>query len=649
MESSTKQLARHPFKIGQRIADRYTVRGFLGSGTMGWVLKVSDEALDGAPVALKILYPHLSRDRNCVERFRAEVVLARQLSHPSIIHVHDLSESADGELFLAMEFIDGTNLAEILADRRGKGLPFDEAMFILVRVAEGLLYAHQQGIVHRDLKPANILIGADGAVKLSDFGLAKSFQQEFGLTRTGEALGTPLYMAPEQFNDAAVDQRSDIYAFGILAFETLAGNPPFRDEGFFELARHHNESPLPPLTTASSAAPQWLQELIQQCCAKAPADRPLSVADFLPVLQQQLPLQAQLRHTLARKRRARRLTRRGQMRGFVVAAILLVVAIFEAGYAQQNFRTFVASNVLAFEFDVGVELTPLKKLLRIEGSLLRPHSAFELIRSRRIRDLESMLTACSLVRLENPRRFPMLAMIRDEKGATVLHRAMETNSAEMVNPFLAAEVDFSKRDAAGDNVVTAAVRNHWLKSLRALHSNRRFNPEIPAKDGDRPLHLAVKNRDLLTIELLLHKYANPDARNRAGLAPLHLAIDAGDIGVVRQLLKLGGPDLSIQDPRGRTPLIYLLTGDQDREKLVEIASLLLDEVDRAADLDARDHEGRTALMYAAMRGEEALVARLLQRGADRSARDQSGTSALEHGAPYPEIVRMLTASADDAR
>ncbi len=648
MDHATKQFTRHPFKIGQRIADRYTVRGYLGSGSVGWVLKVSDEALDGAPVALKVLYPHLTRDPNAVERFRAEVVLARQLSHPSIIHVHDLIESGDGELCLAMEHIEGTSLADILAERRGKGLPFDEAMLILVRIAEGLLYAHQQGIVHRDLKPANILIGVDGSVKLSDFGLAKSFQQEFGLTRTGEALGTPLYMAPEQFADARVDQRTDIYAFGVLAFETLSGHPPFADEGFFELARQHTERPLPKLTLGGAPAPEWCADLVERCCAKKAEDRPLSVGDFLPELQRQLPLQTQLRQLTQRKRRPRGgLTRRGQLRALSVGLLLLMVGLFEAGYSQDNFRTFVASNVLAFEFDLGTELPVVKTLLRIKGSLLRPQSVFELLTLQDRKHLKAMLEGRMALRRANLTNIQPLSSLRDANGSTLLHRAIELNIPEILTAFRDVDIEMDRRDTSGETPFTAAIKHRKIKALRALALNARFEADSPNRDGDRPIHIATKLADLAALEIIVWRRGNIDARNRAGMTAIHIAIANGDMPTLRALLRMYNPNLAVQNYDGETPLIFLLTREVFPAELPEVVKLLIDKMPILDDLNARDHQGRTALIHAARRGQPEIVSILLRRWVDRNARDQFGKTAADYA--DPESLRLLTGGASDAK
>ena len=629
MEVVPKQIIRHPFKVGQRLADRYVVQKILGSGSMGWVLKVADEELEGTSIALKVLYPHLSKDSVSVARFRGEVLLARQLSHPSIIHVHDLSEGTAAGLFLAMEYIEGSSLAEILAERHGKGLPFDEALYVLTKVAEGLLYAHQQGIVHRDLKPGNILVGSDASVKIGDFGLAKSFQQELGLTRTGEALGSPLYMAPEQFEAKAIDQRADIYAFGILAFELLTGRPPFDDDGFFELARQHLEAPLPTITTIDGNTTAWLVEIINRCCAKAPADRPNSIDEFLPLLRQQLPLKTTLR--LAKGKRLRRQrTRKAQIRRLIAAAVVVGVGLFTAQYTLfPEFRIEVASSLLRMEYELKLELTPLKALLGIRGSLLRPESAFALVREDQSLNLKSLLEGSTRLRTIHP-DYRVLALIKDSNGSTLLHRAVELNSQELVDAFYDSGASYTSRDGNGETPATLAVKLRHLKALRSLVEQPRFSADTTDMQGNSPLHLAVKNRDLMAIQILQRAHANPDSRTNDGFSATHLAIAIGDEAIISELLTSGKPNLTVQDSKGRTPLVALLAIDIPEDRRHSILKLLLTNIKITADLNALDHEGRSALIHAVLKGDEQSVALLIAAGADSARRDTFGKQAQDY-------------------
>ena len=642
METGTKQSARHPFKIGQRIADRYVVRGLLGSGSMGWVLKVADDELNGEPVALKILYPHLSRDSSSVARFHAEVLLARQLSHPSIVHVHDLSELEDGGMFIAMEFIDGMSLAEILGKSQGEGLPFQEGLFILAKVAEGLLYAHQRGIIHRDLKPANLLIGRDGSIKIGDFGLAKSFAQELGLTRTGETLGTPLYMAPEQFEGSPVDQRTDIYAFGILAFEVLTGRPPFKDSGFFELARQHIEDPLPRLDDTDPPVPEWCCEIIANCCAKAPAERPLSMSDILPIMLERLPQSTPPPNILNTKRKTSRFLGSIPIRKLILPILVMTAVIEQVATSPELVRPYIVSAIFTVESDFEIEMAPLKFLFGVKGSMLQPESAFELIRPEYAGDLKNLIQASINVAGTTAKR-PNIIHIKDSAGSTLLHRAVEQDSRELVDAFDDSGVGFSVRDAAQETPVTLAVKSHRINALRGMAINRRFEAETPDGNGDRPLHIAVRNRDDVATQILLLNNANPDARNRGGLTAMHLAVTSGSETLVSELLRSGNPDMSIPDRDGRTALMRLILADIPRERALKIAEQVMDATALGEDLNARDHDGRTALIHAAIKGDAQLVAMLTARGARQTARDDTNKSAEQYAleAGRRDIVSLL--------
>jgi serine/threonine protein kinase len=209
---------------GARIGP-YQIQEEVGRGGMGVVYAARDERL-GRTVALKVLPRAFSRDGHARERLAREARAAAALSHPAIATIYALEE-IEGELFLASELVRGITLRRTLAD--GRVAP-SRALEILLQLAEALDAAHRQGIVHRDLKPENVLLTADGRIKVVDFGIARSLSSAAGaapLTRTGTALGTPGYMAPEQLRGDSVDARADVFAFGVIAYELATGEHPF--------------------------------------------------------------------------------------------------------------------------------------------------------------------------------------------------------------------------------------------------------------------------------------------------------------------------------------------------------------------------------------------------------------------------------------
>src|SRR5215471_18745118 len=200
------------FTPGTVLADRYRIIGLLGRGGMGEVYRADDLKL-GQPVALKFLPRALASDPVRRERFFAEVRITRQLSHPNICRVYDIAEY-EGQHFLSMEYIDGEDLASLI--KRIGYLPNEKALEITRQLLAGLAAAHDRGVLHRDLKPANIMIDGHGRVRITDFGLAASMDEE---AQTSEVLGTPAYMAPEQFAGKGASVQSDIYALGLVLYE----------------------------------------------------------------------------------------------------------------------------------------------------------------------------------------------------------------------------------------------------------------------------------------------------------------------------------------------------------------------------------------------------------------------------------------------
>jgi serine/threonine protein kinase len=207
---------------GTVVAGRYEIVKLLGEGGMGAVYRAQDRELERV-VALKVIRPELARNAQVLQRFKQELILARQITHRNIIRIFDLGH-AEGMRFITMEFIEGEDVSGILA-RRGK-LPAHEAVAIVTQVARGLEAAHSEGVVHRDLKPQNVMMDAAGKASVMDFGIARSMDAS-NMTRTGALLGTPTYMSPEQAQGKKVDARSDIYTLGIIFYELLTGRPPF--------------------------------------------------------------------------------------------------------------------------------------------------------------------------------------------------------------------------------------------------------------------------------------------------------------------------------------------------------------------------------------------------------------------------------------
>jgi len=263
--------------LGQ-IIGHFKILEKIGEGGMGIVYKAKDTKLD-REVALKFLPPATLRTAAEKERFLREARAAAALNHPNIAHIYAIEE-VDGQMFIAMEYIDGENLHDMITKSGGAPLPLAKAIDFIVQIAQGLRAAHDQDIVHRDVKSANIMVTKKGAVKIMDFGLAKLANKSL-LTQEGTTLGTVSYMSPEQAGGKSVDHRSDIWSIGIILYEILSGKLPF--SGDYEQAVIYNilNSEAEPLTGLRSGLPIAIDGIVAKCLAKDP-DRRYQHVDEIP-------------------------------------------------------------------------------------------------------------------------------------------------------------------------------------------------------------------------------------------------------------------------------------------------------------------------------------------------------------------------------
>ena len=260
--------------IGQSIL-HYKVIEKLGGGGMGVVYKAEDTRLDRL-VALKFLPPHLVSDPEANARFIREAKAASALDHPHICTIHDIASTDDGKLFIVMAYYQGQTLKYHI---REQSKPLEECLNIVSQIAEGLARAHEAGIVHRDIKPANVMVTDRGQVKILDFGLAKLSGAE-ELTKEYSTLGTAAYMSPEQAKGEDVDHRSDIWSLGVVFYELLSGERPFKGEyeqAILYAITHGEAKPVANLRPELTAE---LETVVNKCLQKAPADRYQQVADM---------------------------------------------------------------------------------------------------------------------------------------------------------------------------------------------------------------------------------------------------------------------------------------------------------------------------------------------------------------------------------
>ncbi|HJU93566.1 MAG TPA: protein kinase [Pyrinomonadaceae bacterium] len=306
---STLRLDR-PSPLVNRTIGHYKILDTLGAGGMGEVYLAQDTRL-GRKIALKLLPPEFTIDAERVQRFEQEARAASALSHPNVCVIHEIGDTKDGRRFITMEYIEGTTLRQLLAQKQ---LTLLEALDVAAQIAAALAAAHAAGIVHRDIKPENVMLRPDGVVKVLDFGLAKLVEEKnrsiFGLeesslqqnqTAKGVILGTVSYMSPEQARGKRVDARTDIFSFGILLYEMLTGEQPFTGETVNHTIVAILEKE-PPVSQFIYSYPPEIQRIIKKCLAKKAGDRysvAKSLFDDLKELQDELAFQSKLERTSA--------------------------------------------------------------------------------------------------------------------------------------------------------------------------------------------------------------------------------------------------------------------------------------------------------------------------------------------------------------
>ncbi len=274
---------------GDVIAGRYKIESVLGRGGMGMVYRAQDRMLE-EPVAIKVLRAEFANTGEMAKRFRSEIKLARKVSHRNVCRIHEYGEDEDtGLRYISMEYVEGTDVKQLARDRGGC-LEADEVFDVVIQAADGLQAIHDVGIIHRDLKTSNIMRDPTGRVRLMDFGIAKSEAMDHGpggggLTTTGQIMGTPEYMSPEQCLGGKIDHRSDVYALGVVIYEAFTGNVPFRGDTPVATLFKHIQDPVPFEGPVAARIPLAAVPVLRKALAKNCEDRFASATSLAEALR----------------------------------------------------------------------------------------------------------------------------------------------------------------------------------------------------------------------------------------------------------------------------------------------------------------------------------------------------------------------------
>ena len=314
---------------------RYTVERLLGRGGMATVYLAHDRELDRT-VAVKVLDERFAADEEVAGRFRREALTAARLGHPNVVAVYDTGVD-DGAEYIVMEHVDGEGLDAVLA--RETTLAPEHVVELAVQACAGLGYAHGQGVVHRDVKPANLLLRPDGLLKVTDFGIARSLDRATTLTQAGTILGTAAYLAPEQARGEEAGPPADVFSLGVVCYQALTGELPWRVENLAQLAAVA-ETPARPVRDVAPGTPPEVEAAVMHALAREPEYRPQDAAELgrelegTPTVRGSSPTQAETVALAPARRRPR--NRRIPVVAAVVAALALVIAALAIGLASRG-------------------------------------------------------------------------------------------------------------------------------------------------------------------------------------------------------------------------------------------------------------------------------------------------------------------------
>jgi len=583
------------FQAGYLIADRYEVVSPLGKGGMGMVLRVIDRTLDNEPTAIKILYPHHVSDPVIFARFRNEVLVARSLAHPNIVRLYDFGSAGKGYYYISMEYVQGYSLKDRIYSNHFDELTFPEICRILYEIGSGLAYAHKKGVIHRDIKPDNILLTPGGDVRITDFGLARTVAMDKGFTQTGETVGTPCYMAPEQISGSHVDARADIYSLGILAYEMATGHRPFEDESWYALAKMHMTKPLPHFAKEYNL-PKWFEALVQQSGAKRVEERFQNMEEWCSELASHIgvvsgsakKLSPAVFSTSFAKSFSDQRKRKALSNKIIKIAVPITIACAVSTVGLGAIRGIPTLKMSALSGLTAVGRATNKKLQGLKTLVGLPAPLTTQSFNRAL-DSDDLDTALLLV----AGGLDLVAL--DESGELPLFRALEKGWVDLVARAAVSPGVVSLRDKEGNSLLTKASQ---LGAAGLALSLIDAGADIDDRDalGRTSLMIAANNGDLKTVQALMARGALLSLTDTTPEAlPIAVyAIKGADPLVLKEILKKGGMSAAnAVDSRKQTPLMY--AAEQNNEELIKIL------IENGAMLDKKTSSGKTVRDFASGR------------------------------------------------
>lgn len=609
-----------PVGQGFLLSSRYLLAEELGRGTFGTVYRAFDKEIE-EHVALKVLHLHHANREEVLERLKAEVRLARKIRNAHVVRVDDLGGDLTEVFFISMELVEGPHLGRLLELHAKRRLELPEAIRLLTHVASGVAAAHAEEVIHRDLKPQNILITPAGTAKISDFSIARTLAVgESALTCTGEMLGTPFYMAPEQFRSSRVDSRADIYSWSILAFETLAGVRPFVHSTYYGLAELHRAEPLPNISTYRSDVSQALRSLIEACAEKKPENRPSSMHEVVQTLEGVAPGSGGQLSSRALKpwRRQRRRTamRRYLFRLLQGVVLLGMVSALISASAVLAQKQAYALGALARQQLPAFIAAPLRLLLHMpiagdDGQLLE----VLLADTAQLDDNEERIQGLI---------WTGLGTRVGADGVRVDRRLwapiIRSGHSRIISAFIHAGADLAWRGPVGENLLSFAINEQKIDACVVLMATRRDWSGADAF-GRTALHTAISNSLFAVARSLAEGMLFADtpipalsmnAQTLEGLTPLHQMVLSRSLEKRQQTWIYSVPfDLTVRDRYGRTPL--LLAAIEDEFSLQWF--LARKPAESRAALEMTDNEALTPLYQAVYHTHYAAARALLRFGA----------------------------------